>query len=137
MPFLRARRYAQGRKVSSGDSAPGANARRYAPNNGNNNMITNNHEYNQVKDKLLGAGNILAPTGAVQRRLVNLVHDMEDAHEVPQEVIRALLSTLLDGVQHGNWPAAEAKPIVRPALPQAGAPARVVVEVKPALPPNR
>jgi penicillin-binding protein 1A len=34
-------------------------------------------------------------------------------------------------------PVAKTKPIVRPALPQTAAPARVVVEVKPALPPNR
>ena len=64
-------------------------------------MIANNHQYNEIKNALLGVRNILAPTNAVQRRLVNLVHDIEDANEVPQEVVRG---ALLDGVTHGNWP---------------------------------
>ena len=61
-------------------------------------------QYNDAKQALLSAVMLLAPTGAVQRRMVNLLHDMEDAGEMQSEIIVALLGAMLDGIKHGNWP---------------------------------
>lgn len=45
-----------------------------------------------------------SPNGIVQKAFVKLYHSMDENHEDETEIVKVLISRLLDGLNFGNWP---------------------------------
>jgi hypothetical protein len=58
----------------------------------------------QAQYKTLSLAIELAPNGIVQRAFSHLVNQMEADKQTTDEIIKQLVTTLTDGVVHGNWP---------------------------------
>lgn len=61
-------------------------------------------EYGEILRHLLTTMNLCAPTGAVQRKFVDELHEMERANETRRNIVKTLTGRLYDGLAFGNWP---------------------------------
>lgn len=59
--------------------------------------------YNEAKQHLLHAFNLCAPTAAIQRAMVDKVHELEATNAPYDLVIAWICQALHDGVTHDHW----------------------------------
>lgn len=64
---------------------------------------------NDAKQHLITAANHLVPTGEDQRKLVDMIHEMEEAGETRERVIIEILRFISNGIEYRNWPSTLAK----------------------------
>lgn len=57
----------------------------------------------QIKQVALHLANLVAPTGKEQRGFVALVNTMEKHGESAEQVNKALVRAIFDGMVYGNW----------------------------------
>jgi hypothetical protein len=66
--------------------------------------MTNEHDYRMAKGDLLAAAMRLSPTGTEQQAFSANVNKARMDGATDKEVCIDLLSSMLDGLRHGNWP---------------------------------